>query len=468
MKKILSLGIVSLFLSTISYAEPIRSTAEDQKAVAVTVYNNGLGLVKDVRGISVSKGQGELNFMDVASGIQPVTVSVRALKDPTSFRVLEQNYEYDLMDASKILDKYVGKTVKIENWNQFQDRKDIVEATLLSNEGQIYRVKDEIYLGYPGTKIVPEIPNNLISKPTLAWLYESSASGPTDLEVSYLTSGISWNADYVLLVDALDQNADLSGWVTIDNHSGATFKDAGLKVVAGNLNAAPVPYAARGVEKSAMLAAAAPSFAEQAFFEYHLYDLQRKTTIKNNETKQINLLEASGLKIQKEYLVQGQQYWYFQQYNGADLKRPVEVYVQLMNTKANRLGIPLPQGTIRLYKKDRQGSEQFIGSDQIKHTPVDEKVRVKVGEAFDIICERKQTDYKQLTSRSNESGWQILLKNHKDEDVVVSLIEPMSGDSKVISSSHPAKKESAFLIRFDVPVPKKSETTVTYRVNTVY
>jgi len=462
--------IVALLLcSQLSFAqEAVKSTLEDQSSVAVTVYNSGLGLVKDTRKISVPAGQGELRFMDVASSIMPVTVSARSLNQPDKFRVLEQNYEYDLMSQGKVLDKYVGKTIKIIDFNQYQDRKDTVEATLLSNEGQIYKIGDEIYLGHPGVKVVPEIPENLISKPTLTWLYANEGSAEQSLEVAYLTNGISWNADYVFSVDANDKEADLSGWVTINNQSGASYNDAKLKVVAGQVNRAQEFESDKMyLRKSAMMAmdAAAPQFTEQAFFEYHIYDLGRATTIKNNQTKQISLLEASGVGLQKEFLVRTQRYFYFQPYGTEDQKQPVEVYITFMNSKANHLGMPLPQGTMRMYKKDKDGSQQFIGEDSIKHTSADEKVRLKAGEAFDLTAERKQTDFKQVTSRDTESEWEITLKNHKEEDVTIVLLEAVSGDWKVISESHPHTEENAFTIRYDIPVPKKGEVKVKYRVS---
>ncbi len=454
--------------STSGAQEAVRSTAEDQKSVAVTVYNSDIGLVKDTRHVNVPTGSGELRFADVAAQIQPVTVGVRSLGDPKSFRVLEQNYEYDLMSPEKVLDKYVGRKLKIMTWNDFQDRKDTVEATLLSNEGQIYQVGDEIYLGYPGVKVVPELPDNLISKPTLTWLYENQSASGQDLEVSYLTAGISWKADYVMTLDAADKNADLSGWVTVDNRSGAMYRDATLKLVAGDIHREQQAMDSMAPKAMMMRSAAVGGFAEQPFFEYHIYNLDRKTTIKNNQTKQINLLEASGLAIQKEYSVRGESYVYYQAAPGQSRKLPVGVFVKFINSKTNKLGMPLPAGTFRLYKKDGDGSQQFIGEFSIRHTPADEGVELKAGDAFDVTAERVQTDFKQLTSRSTESEWEITLKNHKTEDITVAIVESLTGDWKIVSSSHPYKKTDAFAARFDIPVPKNGEVKVKYRAYVQY
>ena len=462
----------SLFLISDSFAADsfISSTLEDQSDVALTVYNSNLALVKDQRNVNFSDKTGELHFMDVASFIMPETVHVRSLDDAKSLQVLEQNYEYDLMSQEKVLDKYVGKKIKLVTWNEDRDRQSLVEATVLSSEAQIFKINEEIYLGHPGHKIVPEIPNNLISRPTLTWFYENTGKPEQKIEVSYLTSNIGWKADYVAVLGGDDKTMDLSGWVTLDNKSGATYEQARLKLVAGNVNRVEQPYLQEKVYAArAMMVAdvAAPQFQEKSFFEYHIYDLQRRTTIKNNQTKQINLLEASGIKAVKEYRVNAQTYFYQSQYS-QDPKQAINVFITFLNKKENNLGMPLPAGTIRLYKKDTDGSEQFAGEDSISHTPEGEKVRLRVGEAFDLVCERKQTDYRITSDRTHESEWEITLKNRKEEDVVISLVEPFSSQWKIISSSHPHQKEDAFSARFNIPVAKKSEVVLKYRVSIKY
>ncbi len=462
----LLIGLV--FLTPVGAADAkkaLESTADDQTAIELTVYNNNLGLVKDTRTIELAQGKGELRFMDVASGINPVTVYVKALDKDKDFNVLEQNYEYDLMSANKLLDKYVGRKIKIIDWNRYQDRKDTVEAELLSNnKGQIYRIDGEIYLGHPGVRVLPELPENLIAKPTLTWLY-SGEGGPRSIEVSYLTRNINWNADYVLALNTDDTKADLSGWVTIDNKSGAAYKDARLKLVAGDVHRVDD----RPEQREAMLGAAKarapqPQFEEKAFFEYHIYDLQRKTSVKDKQTKQLRLLEARGIKTAKELLVYGVKSGFVRKYHPRDPKQPVDVYVKFRNSAENNLGMPLPAGVMRLYKNDDDGGRQFVGEDRIDHTPKDEEVRLKTGEAFDVVAERIQTDYKRITSRLHETEWKITLRNHKDTDVVVGIVEPLFGNWEVIDASHDYKKEDAFTIRFNVKVPKDGETTVKYRI----
>ena len=458
--------ILSLLLPPAAYTAD-KSNADDQIELEVTVYNANLGLVKDTRTVDLEKGEGEVRFMDVAAHIMPPTVHVKSLDGPEDFRILEQNYEYDLMNANKLLDKYVGKKVKLMDKNKYQDRTEIVEATLLSNnQGQIFQIDDEIYLGHPGVRILPEIPENLIAQPTLMWLYATQKSGHQKIEVSYLTNNINWKADYVVVLNPNDTECDLSGWVTLNNTSGTEYKNTTLKLVAGDVNRVidrhmrrrDVGYAAKSVM------AEEAGFQEESFFEYHLYDLQRKTTIKNNQTKQIRLIEAFDVGCWKEFRVFGNTYWFTQQYHSNDYKVPVNVYVLFENSQENNLGMPLPGGIMRLYKKDSKGAQQFIGEDRIEHTPKKEKVKLKIGEAFDVVAERRQTDYKRITTRLHESEWEIKLRNRKEEPITVKLVEPLHGNWQVIQNSHSYTKKDAFTIEFDIPVQPDEEVKVTYRV----
>jgi hypothetical protein len=464
-------GILCLFmviLPTITMAEPVLTSGSDEQVgVEVTVYNNNLGLVKDTRRLELPKGQGELRFMDVAANIMPVTVHAKSIDHPNDFTVLEQNYEYDLISATKLLDKYVGKKIKIMTWNRYQDRKEMVEATLLSNnQGPVYKINDEIYLGYPGSQILPKLPENLIAKPTLTWLFKNASAKPHNLEVSYLTQNLNWKADYVVVVDKDDKTADISGWVTLDNKSGATYKDARLKLVAGKVHR--VEGIHREFERAARpggpAMGKAAQFQEKPFFEYHIYDLQRKTTLKDKQTKQVSLLESFGVGIHKELLVYGIKTYFTRQYREQNPKQPVNVYIKFKNSKENKLGMPLPAGIMRLYKEDDKKSQQFVGEDKIDHTPKDEEVKLKIGEVFDVTAERVQTDFRQITSHLYETAWEITLRNHKDQEVSVGIIEPLFSNWEVIEKSHPYKKLDAFTIRFDVKVPKDREVKVKYRV----
>jgi hypothetical protein len=469
MLKITLASLIVLFVSNALDAAMI-STIQEQQEVEVTVYNSNMGLVKDTRQLQLPKGEGELRFMDVASQILPYTVQIQSSSG--GLNIFEQNYEYDLMNESKLLDKYLGKNIKLMTIDEDKNdaaghRKEIIEATLLSNnEGQIYKINNEIYLGYPGYKILPEIPENLIAQPTLTWTFDNKDAGPQTLQVAYLTNNINWHADYIVVLNKDDNSANMDGWVTLDNKSGGTYKNAKLKLVAGQVNRVQdereVGIMMNKMQAVPLAAGITPQFQEQPFFEYHMYDLQRKTTIKDNQTKQINLLQAMDVAIEKEYVVQGSQHYFFSHMNGL-MKMPVNVYFTFKNSKANHLGIPLPAGTLRLYKKDTQDSLQFAGEDRIKHTPKDEEVRIKVGEAFDIVAERQQIDFQQ-NNRSYETAWEITIRNHKDSNVKVAIKESVIGDWEIVESSVKPKKINATTIKFDISVAAHQEGKVTYRV----
>ncbi len=446
--------------------EGIKSTLNDQEVLSITIYNSNLGLVKDTRNINLPKGTVELKFMDVASQINPTTVHIKSLTAPLSLNILEQNYEYDLLSPEKLMEKFVGKMVRIREKNQYTGKEAVYNAKLLSvNNGPIFQVGDEIYAYAPGQVIYPEIPENLIAQPTLVWLLENELAKAQKLEVSYLTGGINWKADYVTVLNKDDNAADVSGWVTIDNKSGTTYKNAAIQLVAGDVNRAKEPE--MRYDKAMSLAGAVAresAFKEESFFEYHLYTLDRKSTIKQNQTKQISLLEAANVPVRKELIFWGAEYYYRSAYGQPISNQKVGVYINVDNKKENHLGMPLPKGIIRVYKSDPRGNLQFIGEDRIDHTPKDETIKIKMGEAFDVIGERKQTDFKAVSSTVYEIAWEISLRNHKDADTRVSIIEPVPGDWKILQSSHRAEKVEAHTLKYVVDVPKNGETKVEYRV----
>jgi hypothetical protein len=440
---------------------------EDQTGVALTIYNVNLGLVKDQRKIKLPKGTDELNFMDVASQIIPTSVHIKSLIDPASLRIFEQNYEYDLLNPQKLLDKYVGKDVKLYYKNPYTEREEIVKATLLSNNGEpIFKIGDEITFGHPGRIIFPGVPEDLISKPTLVWLIENSLESEQKVEASYLTNGINWRSDYVVTLNDKDDKADLSGWVTIDNKSGATYKSAQLKLVAGDVHRVrdEHEYKDKMFRVAAAAAKPAPQFKEEEFFEYHIYTLQRPATIKENQTKQVGLVTAEDVPVKKELIFHGARYYYYSQYGEPISNQKVGIFIEIQNKKENNLGIPLPRGIVRVYKQDKEGSLQFVGEDSIDHTPKDEKIRVKLGDAFDVVGSRKQTDWKKIAYDTYEASFEISIRNHKKEDVIVKVLEPIPGDWTILSSSHEYTKTEAFTAEFNIPVPKDKEVKLTYRV----
>jgi len=442
-----------------------QSTADQRHSVAITVYNQNFGLVREVRDATLTRGQVALEFRDVAAQIQPETVHIRSLGRAGSLRVLEQNYQYDLLSPQKLLEKYVGRMVKVYRYNDRTGRDEEYDAEVLSvNNGPILRIGDEITFNFPGRFSFPEIPENLIAKPTLVWLLDTR-DARQQLEVSYLTGNLNWKADYVFVINEDDTAGDLTGWVTLTNQSGATYENAQLKLVAGD-----VQRVSGGRRDQMMLEAArameapAPQFQEESFFEYHLYTLQRPTTLRDNEQKQVTLLEGEDVGVTKRLIFYGVPYYYRGSYGQVMSNQKVGVYLDVQNSEENHLGIPLPKGIVRVYKADASGSQQFIGEDQIDHTPRDERIRIKMGEAFDVVGDRRQMDYRVISSCVAESSWEITLRNHKDEDADVQIVEPVGGDWEILSSSHRAERVDAFTFTFTVPVPARGEVKVEYRI----
>src|SRR5712671_6053123 len=467
-KRLMALTLVAaLWCAQLAAAAQQAITRDDQKDLMVTIYNGNLGLVKDTRETRLDAGMLEVQFADVAAQIDPTSVHLKSLTDPAGLRILEQNYEYDLLTSQKLMEKYVGRKVRL-----YQSDGAYHEATLLSTNGPIFEINGQIHMGHYGRLVLPSLPENLVAKPTLVWLLRNQTARPQRVEASYLTSGITWKADYVMVLNAADTLSDLTGWVTIDNKSGATYGNAALKLVAGDVNRAQDPRRdGRLLEmagKAASPADASRDFQSEGFFEYHLYSLDGRTTIKDNQTKQLSLLAASEVPITKELIYYGAQDYYRNAYGVPVSNQKIAVYLEVKNSKENRLGLPLPKGKIRVYKADGSGSQQFIGEDWIDHTPKDERVKIKLGNAFDLVGERTQKDFKKLASNLYEIEWEISLRNHKTAAQTVTVIEPVPGDWQVLASSDQYEKIQAHTLKYQIPVPKEGAAKLTYRVRIRY
>ncbi len=455
-----------------SGGDDLTSTPEEQKAVSITIYNVNLGLVRDLRDIQLPRGESSLKFAGVSAQINPATVHIKSITSPADLSIIEQNYEYDLLSPQKLLDKYVGKkvTLVLRSFENQTEKLTPTEAALLANNnGAVWQIGDQIVINPSNIAEIrfPQLPENLIAKPTLVWRLANDRAAMQSVEASYLTGGINWRSDYVVLVNSDETRADVQGWVTIDNNSGADYKNAELKLVAGDVHRAQdrEAYESKMRDMVARAAAKDENFKEESFFEYHLYTLQRRTTIKNAQTKQISLLDAKGVGANKQFIIYGQPYYYHGYNNpGEPIKEKIGVYIEFDNSQKNGLGLPLPAGIVRLYKADSAGGQQFIGEDRIAHTPKDEKVKVKVGDAFDIVAERKMMDYRVISSRVYEYAYQIVIRNHKKEAATIVVNEPIGGDWEMISSSHKWDKTAAFAARFTVPVEADGSATLSYRV----
>ena len=450
------------------------AVAQEKEGVALTVYNGGYGVVREVRILDIA-ADGNVKFKDVAVRIDATTVHFKSLTDPKA-KLLEQNYQYDLVSADKLLKKYIDKKIEVVCEGKSY------AGTLLSFDGRQIVLKEEkgglVMIQRPDNvrdirfKVLPE---GLLTKPTLLWLVATEKAGKHLCEVTYQTTGLGWHAEYVMVLGAGDASADLSGWVSVQNNSGKIYKNAKLKFIAGDVRrVAPAPRPSRRraeLSKAAM----ADGMAEKAFFEYHMYTLERPSTVADNEVKQLEMFSpVRGMKVTKKFLYEPMKG--FRWYGGFNINRSygvtsykkVHVFIEFRNDKANKLGIPLPAGKVRVYKQDPDDKAmEFIGEERIDHTPKDEKLELRIGNAFDIVGERKQTDFKSERSRKWMSETiKIKIRNHKKEAVTVRCKEPLcrAKNWRIMEKSHDFKKLDANTIAFDVKVEPDGETKITYTV----
>ncbi|MFN8220961.1 MAG: hypothetical protein U0S12_12625 [Fimbriimonadales bacterium] len=454
-------------------------------AVEITVYNQGFALVKENRTLQLRQGRQSVAIENVAAAIEPQSVGVRSLTDPTSFEVLEQNYQYDLISPTAILAKAVGQKIRFlrvlpNGSRETLEGKLVSSPTAIVNTGgggqQTYNgmviQTDEgrVILNPTGEIEVASIPEGLISKPTLLWDLDVTKPGPNEVELSYITQQMSWNASYVLTLDGAG-SGDIRGWVSMNNSSGATYKDAKLKLLAGDVQRAQTRAQEFGRRGGAGGAVADKGFAEEAFFEYHLYTLQRPATLRNNEMKQLSLLEASGLKVEKKLILDSMQdfgrYIPGEGEIGTGNIKPM-VRVEFVNSKANQMGMPLPQGTVKVFQRDKSGSVQLLGEDQIQHTPRDERVSLFVGRSFDIVGTRKRTNWRWAdNSRRNiEETFEIEVRNRKETADTVIVLERHFGDWTVTSSNMTGTKPDSETLQFIVPLKAGEVKKILYTVVT--
>ena len=463
-------GILAPSLPLAAEAER-RSTLAEQKSVAVTIYNDDLALVKDRRLVSLAAGENRLAFTEISALIRPETALLRSLSNPRDFAVREQNFDFDLLTPETLLQKFIGKKVFVIRSHPTSgvDREE--EALVLSAQGGVVlKVGERIETGMPGRLAYPDVPENLRERPTLVTLLRSGTAKPQELELSYLTGGLSWQADYVAELSGNDDRLDLTGWVTLTNRSGSRYPEARLQLVAGDVHRAPrEDFLGRAKAMPMTMMGAEAPMAEEALFEYHLYTLERPTTLADNQTKQVALLSASQIPVRKEFRLPGSDFYYLNSAGDLGQRLKVGVFVEFDNKEKQGLGIPLPKGVVRVYKLDSAGAAQFVGEDRIDHTPKNDRVRLKLGEAFDVTADKKQTDFKKLGSILRyknvfECAFEVRLKNAKTEAVTVKVVEPIPGDWEMVEESHPHRKEDAGSAAWEISVPTGGETVLTYRV----
>lgn len=457
------------FTATTLFAQDNFSSSADRTSVSVTIYNNGLGLVREARKVDLKPGVSTLRYEDVASYIVPQTVRIKSKSNPDQLTIFEQNYEYDLISSSRLMDKYVGKDVKLYRLNENGTETEVKAKLIANNNGPIYQIGNEISLGYSGRVVVPSIPDNLFSQPTLIWKLNNQVRGSQELEVSYQTNGMNWSADYIMVLTENEKKTDLSSWVTLSNNSGARFENVTLQLVAGSIKRAEIAPMAkfRGGRSMdvAYSVAEAPEFEQENLSEYYLYTLDQPTTLAMSQTKQVQLFTANDISVEKRYIFEnlpmgsGDE----KEFNRATVR------YDFNNSKDNNLGRPLPKGVVRVFKADSKGRQQLLGEDNIDHTPNNEEVKIATGEAFDVVANGKQLSFENFSIGSGyHADYEVSLRNRKTEDITIRLYANVGGDWKITDSSHKFVKESNSKVYFDVPVKADSEVKVTYSVKVSY
>lgn len=434
-------------------------TDEPANAVAITIYNQDFAVVRERRRLPLTAGRSTMRFTDVAATIVPESVQFRALDPVGAATVVEQNYEYDLVSADKLFDKYIDRSVRIVTRDG-----GLLEGTLMNADPS-----QVVLSGRDGIALVPRgenvkdvqfaaLPEGLLTRPTLVWLLDSKRAGDTLVEVAYRADQVNWRVDYRAVADADGKAVDLSGWVTVNNRSGRTYADARLKLMAGDVHVVeerPSPTGMPRMLEGRAVSAKGGGFEEKSFAEYHLYELPRPATIADRQIKQIELIDVEHVPVTHTY-----------QYRGES--NNVAVMLEFKNARATRegLGIPLPKGTVRVYQRDTDGQVEFLGADEIDHTPKDEPVKVRIGNAFDVVGERTQTAQRNPASRVAEMEWRIRLRNHKDQAVTIEALEPMTYQRSwdILASSQGYEKKDSRTISFKVNVPANGESVITYTV----
>jgi hypothetical protein len=432
----------------------------------VTIYNDNRALVNERRVIPLRRGLNEIGLTDVSARIDPTSVLVAFLTDPKGTRVLEQNFEYDLVSTNRLLEKYLDRQIKAVTGDGATYKGRLVGTAggviIQNSTGGITVLKTD----HLREITFPSLPNGLITRPTLRWLIDAAVGGKHQTELAYITGGLGWHADYVLSLSKNNTTADLDGWVTLDNRAGIPFKDAHTKLVAGSLHRAPSPpglMLGQALRKETA-AAKGPEVRQRALFEYHLYDIKRPLTIQNNQTKQIQFIACHQVPVKKRFVLDSRRSYSWNPDNRQEGK--ADIQVRFTNDRESGMGIPLPAGICRLYKSDTDDSKQLIGEDRIEHTPRDENVILTAGKAFDLVAERVKTSQEVLGKRSRKESWRIAVKNHKREKVLVHVLEKLNqgGESEIVSESQHHTRKTANTIEYLVKVPAEGRKEITYTV----
>jgi hypothetical protein len=459
--------LFGLLLAAPLPAEIISDTG-DQTSLSLTIYNDNLALIRDRRRVNLAAGVQELAIRGVSGRMQAETALLERRQGKGGLRVLEQNFNYDLLTPDKLLEKYLGRTIDIIRTNPATGRETRESATVLSvQEGLVVRIGNRIETNPGGRYIFRDIPDNLRDRPTLVTRLQVAETGSRELELSYLSGGLGWKADYVARLSDDEQVMGLAGWVTLSNDSGTSYADARLQLVAGEVNRVAPRRTDHKLRAMTTASAIDKPMREERLLDYHLYTLPRPTTLLNHQTKQVALLAALSVPVRKEYLLQGQPYYYQGRYGEIGHKLPVGSWLIFMNTEAARLGMPLPAGIIRVYKSDSHGNLQFVGEDRIGHTPRNETVRLKLGNAFDITATRIQTSFRKRNyghpySFAAETAYRIELRNAREDAVEVLVREPLPGDWQITHETRPHEQLDARTVQWRISIPPRGKSVLEY------
>ncbi len=465
MRRLLTLSAALLAaLGGVSSADPGErtSTAADQRAVGVTVYNHDLAVVRDRRHLTLPSGETRLALRDVSARIQPQTAVLQSAGTGASIEVVEQNFDYDLLTPQKLLEKYVGRDVVVIHPADRSGRRTRERARVLAaNNGVVLRYGDRIETTVDGDLAYPAIPENLRDRPTLVTDLFDAHGGAQDVELDYLTNGMSWQADYTAMLAANDERIDLRGLITLHNESGTSYRDASVQLVAGDVNNPQPPRVLQQIGRTTADSYTVAQPREEGLLEYHLYTLPRRTTLADAQTKQVELLRAAAIPVTKTLELRGGGEYY--QRSAGDLGERLKVGTYLaFHNDGGDLGVPLPGGTIRVYKRDAAGTAQFVGADTIDHTPRGSDVRLFLGYAFDLIANKKQTDFDSIAGNIWQSSYRIDIHNGKDMPQTVRVVETIPFDWTIVQTSAPYEKTSSATATWTVTVPANGDTILTY------
>ena len=480
-----------------------KPSADHDDAAALTIYNQSFAVVRQTLPLDLKSGTNQLEITNITAHLEPDSVILRDLKSGRDLHILEQNYRADVASQGLLLSLYEGKTIDFlvngvhkpgkiirsgyvphyqaySSYNQqyYQQQQ---QAYVNAGAGEpIIEIDGQLQFGLPGQPIFPALTNETILKPTLSWLLQSDRPGNTNAEFSYVTGGMSWHADYNVVAPVSGNLLDIVGWVTLDNQTGKTFSNAHIKLMAGDVNKLQ-PVAMSGpvseVDGMAMRADAfRPAVTERNFDEYHLYTLERPSTLYDRETKQVEFVRASGVPSQRLYVYDGlnidQNYRGYSLENIRDMENfgiqsnpKIWAMVEFKNSKENHLGLPLPKGRVRFYRRDTDGQLEFTGENLIDHTPSDETIRLYTGNVFDAVGERKRTSYHvDRNAHTLDESFEIKLRNHKKEPMEIRVVEHLYRWSNwdIVKNSDSFNKLDSKTVEFRVKVPPDGEKVVAY------